>query len=204
MTKRFFQVVYLSDSTLQHRVDAIRFVAEPTEKTSAHVTVAGPYNRREDVSSPSLSIKGTSLHVFGVGNFFKSGQNTVFLRCGSDHLRSVWHKKDFGFNPHITIYDGNDHSFAVSLFEEISAQNVFFNVPVTDVELLKTIKGQQAFDLLFGLDWSFIRWAAGREIDEIGVKNLASWERKMIIQRMLTKLTQIDGASSTKSNYASV
>ena len=177
---------------MQRKLDSIRFIAEPTEKARTHVTVGGPFDDASHVKKPTLQTQGSSLHILGVGSFFSERQNTVFLKCDSEYLKRVWNKKHYGYNPHITIYDGSDRDFAVSLYQELNRQRIFFNVQIGDVELLSTVKGQQAFDLMLAVDWDFIRWAAGRSIDNLSVRHFMPWERKMIIYRMLSRLTHDD------------
>ena len=107
MASRMFHVLYVPDGLIADCIDAIRVLAHPSEKHRAHITVRGPYQRASNrLDSVNRSIESSEINIDGSGNFFESGQNTVYLRCRSPNLESVWYKPDYGFNPHITLYDG--------------------------------------------------------------------------------------------------
>jgi hypothetical protein len=81
--------------------------------------------------------------VVGTGNFFNEFQNTVFLRCEADFLSEIWRKRDYAFNPHITLYDGKDSNFARDLFNLVASYSLSFCFRVQELTLLKSLNGQQ-------------------------------------------------------------
>lgn len=83
-----------------------------------HLTIQGPYEEKVDLSKIVSIKKKISNDIFFVGNpgKFKTAKGcALFFRVSSDNLRRVWDKPDFpidkfGFNPHITIYEGPDEA----------------------------------------------------------------------------------------------
>src|SRR6266404_4798519 len=115
-TMKVFYVLYVRDAPLGDCLEAIRLFADPSAKMSAHLTVRGPYKKKLPLLSLRSRINGERICVEDVGNFFREGQNTVFFSCFSPHLQTIWKKTDFGYNPHITIYDGSSRSFGRKLY----------------------------------------------------------------------------------------
>jgi hypothetical protein len=57
------------------------------------------------------------LRIYGAGRFSNAGEEVVYLRVESSHLREVWWKPDYpitsvGFNPHISLYRGANIALA--------------------------------------------------------------------------------------------
>jgi hypothetical protein len=85
-----------------------------------HLTLRGPYEGEgpaEAIETARDALKRDVLRIAGVGRFSNPGEEVVFLRVDSPHLRDVWWKpsfpiKRFGFEPHISIYRGHDKEFA--------------------------------------------------------------------------------------------
>ncbi len=136
-----------------------------------------------------LSLIGTEVSVVGVGNFFESGQNTVFLRCGSEFLKKHWSKKDFGFNPHITIYDGPSREFAEKLYSSLNQTRMFFSLEIGAVRTRKSISGQKEMGLWFGIDKDLLRKVADEELTVDVVRTLPDWKRISLINRLASHLT---------------
>lgn len=154
-SERYFLFLWVKEPELAKRcLDLAIWVANPSERWPAHVTVAGPYKDRD--SAPTKRVFSSKLHVEGVGNFFDSGRNTVFLKVNSPRLEVVWDKPDFGFNPHLTIYDGPDQDFARKLFSQLESISLRFWLSVTNLQLVTSVKGQSAFNLDIAADWQVL------------------------------------------------
>ena len=85
-----------------------------------HVTVRGPfttYPDHESLASVKSSADENRILISGVGCFVNEKVSVVYLRVQGKWLRQIWLKPDFpvskfGFNPHITMYEGGDHERA--------------------------------------------------------------------------------------------
>ena len=125
MNKRILYVIYVNSGLVGACLDFLRILASPDAKRYSHVTVRGPYEvslDRNELKALNTHIVSNSIYLDGTGNFFGEGQNTVFFSCSGPYLRKIWHKPEFrDFNPHVTVYDGEDVEFARSLFEVISS-----------------------------------------------------------------------------------
>lgn len=101
----------------------LRFNGKPS-KSNIHITVRGPYRhelRADDIRKFQQILEKDTIRISGVGRFEHSGSSVVFLRVESKHLESIWWKRDFpkqiyGFNPHISLYSGNDTLLADRVF----------------------------------------------------------------------------------------
>ena len=123
-----FYVLYPANPDLRNLLNAMKLFADENQRTEAHLTVRGPYLKKlstKDVERFSNIIRGEVIQLSAVDNFFSSNQNTVFYSCErSDHLKAIWKKITYSeFNPHITIYDGDDRQFAHELYNTL--QNGF-------------------------------------------------------------------------------
>lgn len=82
--------------------------------SSIHVTVRGPYKKSpkpEKLEQIWSSIQGEGLLINGIGKFEFPDRHVVYIRSNSPSIRKIWWKRDFpivnfGFNPHITLFEG--------------------------------------------------------------------------------------------------
>jgi hypothetical protein len=114
---RYFVFLTILEKDISNLLDIAIFTLNQREKWGAHVTVAGPYNDTRNL--PRQRAFERKVSVVGVGQFKSETQNTVFLRVGTDNLRDIWFKPDFPFNPHLTIYDGNNEALADNLYHRL-------------------------------------------------------------------------------------
>lgn len=97
-----------------------------------HVTVRGPfttYPDHESLVSVRSSADENRLLISGVGAFANEKVSVVYLRVQGTWLRQIWLKPDFpvskfGFNPHITMYEGSDHERAKKVLKFLRLNNV--------------------------------------------------------------------------------
>lgn len=88
-----------------------------------HLTIRGPYAGRvpDGVVRHCRSVLAHDvLRIADVGRFRNASEEVVFLRVDSPNLRKIWWKPDypiskFGFNPHISLYRGEDIALAEAL-----------------------------------------------------------------------------------------
>ena len=194
MNTRTFYVLYVPDGLIANCIDAIRILANPVEKHRAHITVRGPYKRAiSSLDAINRDIEGSEIGIHGSGNFFGSGQNTVFLACKSPRLESVWDKRDYGFNPHITLYDGSSREFARKLWDIVSSRTYetsFIAGPLK--ALVSSLRHQGGMGLRADLDLRLLNEVADFRIDARTVSNLGEEARLMAIGKLCDYLSKID------------
>ena len=194
MAAREFHVLYLPDSLMASCINAIRVLGYPAEKHRAHITVRGPYERIGNrVDSINRLVESSKINIHGSGNFFDTGQTTVYLRCASPQLKAVWDKPDYGFNPHITLYDGPSHDFAKKLWDIVSSRSYdisFISGPLTALVSSRRYQGGMA--LQADLDLRLLRDVAGLDIGGVTVESLGQEGRLKAIGKLCDYLSTID------------
>src|SRR5580765_506029 len=116
MAKRFV-FLEITDPEINALLGWIRESAMGTpSRHNVHITIRGPYN----VAVPKTQIAryqrllGAHPVVFeGFDAFSAGGRTIVYVKVQHPRLRQVWWKPDFpilqfGFNPHVTLYEGED------------------------------------------------------------------------------------------------
>lgn len=118
-----------------------------------HVTIRGPfttYPDHESLASVKSSADENRLLISGVGCFVSEKVSVVYLRVQGKWLRQIWLKPDFpvskfGFNPHITMYEGSDHDRAKKVLKFLRLNNV--ELIVEDFGLaITTLRQKTLFD----------------------------------------------------------
>ena len=189
-SRRIFYVVYFHDQRLQDSLNAMRFIADPREKSCAHITIRGPYMQKYDLRGMDRKIHGTEVMADGVGSFFGHDQNTVFIRCRSEILRDVWKKTDYGFNPHITIYDGSSPDFAKILLERLDHLTLRFRFLVGKLLPLVSQKSQYSMELSQSFNEEFFADVVGERIGTSEVHALSVEQRITLIELCARKLPE--------------
>lgn len=142
--------VFIPPGKARTLLDAIRLIANPATKHPAHITVRGPYDDYQDPRKWSAEVKGQLIQVGGVGDFFQPRQNTVLLKVESPAVKAIWHKPDYpGYNPHVTIYDGDSRPFAEALRNALKMHDPTFAFQATGIEALVSGSGLRALRHFF-------------------------------------------------------
>ena len=196
--RRVFYVVYFRDRRLQYSLDTMRFIADPSEKNYAHITVRGPYQQRYNLNGMDRRIDGTEVLADGVGSFFGYSQNTVFLKCHSEILRDVWKKTDFGFNPHVTIYDGESRKFAEMLLERLNHLTLRFRFIVGRLYPLVTHSGQYSMELSQAFNEALVAEVTGTHVSACEVDGLSVEQRVALIELFARKLPEFASDSDRR------
>ena len=176
----------------------MRLIANPEEKTPAHITVRGPYSRRVNrsaVARMAERVKETVVEASGFGTFSCDGQNTVFLRCHSERLREIWRKKDYGYCPHITIYDGASRSFASQLFSRLKKLEVQESFRITGLQPLETRSGQRSMLLRQEFDEQFVSTVLGQVVAARDLDGLSA-DRRVDLLETLARELAAEGSES--------
>ena len=193
--RKVFYVVYFRDRRLQYSLDAMRFIANPSEKNYAHITVRGPYQQRYNLRGMDRMIDGTEVFAHGVGSFFGYSQNTVFIKCHSEILRDVWQKTDYGFNPHVTIYDGNSRKFAEMLLGRLNHLKFGFRFIVGRLHPLVTHSGQYSMELSQAFNEALFTEVTGAHVSASEVDGLSDEKRVALIELFARKLPEFASSS---------
>jgi len=191
MTDAWFSIIDIDDEKIQACLDAIILLANPGEKLGAHITLGGPYTSEPQVSELDRAVRGSIIHVVGVGKFFNRNQNTVFLNCGSEIIRKSWRKKDYGFNPHMTIYDGSSRSEANNIFNALNGHRFYCSFTAGRVKTFQSIKGQRSMQISFSADFELIGRYLGYTASPEIIRALPAWKRLMLIDRLCVWLTYL-------------
>jgi hypothetical protein len=187
---RVFYVLYICDPELSDCVDAIRLLANPAEKSAAHLTVRGPYQRKLPMGRLNEKISGKTIFVDKVGNFFQEHQNTVFFSCFSPDLPLVWKKSDFGFNPHITVYDGKSESFAKRLYSVLRRHRYSFRFTAGRLEPFVSVRKQDGFRLQLTFNSHLVSEILGQRVTAGDIPNLNVMHRLEFIGAICSHISK--------------
>ena len=111
----------------------MREVAVGHEKSGRnHVTIRGPYTepiRPSQVSRYQRLLSSAPLLLEGVDTFQAVGRHFVYLKVHHPRLRQIWWKPDYpvakyGFNPHITLYEGPDQLRAKAFVDFLKREQI--------------------------------------------------------------------------------
>jgi len=107
--------VEFTDETLRRFLSDLREALLGRGSTKPlHITVRGPYRgnppRAKEFERLQEALLGLGVRLTGSGRFDTSKGHVVFMRAESSAFREIWWKPDFpqrefGFNPHLTIYE---------------------------------------------------------------------------------------------------
>ena len=193
-----FYVVYPSDDTIRLYINAIRVIAEENQRSQVHITMRGPYKKqlpKKKLEELSTLIKGEEIFVINVGNFFNSNQNTVFFTCAeTDNLRKVWKKTTYtDFNPHLTIYDGDDNEYAKQLYSILKEQFVPYSFHIQELSWLepKNKEKLELFHLKTLIDFDKISSIIDFDLNYSTLQVLDKNERLKFISILAKKLYEM-------------
>ena len=180
---RVFYVAYVKDAGLRTMIDAMRLLTNPTVKWSAHVTPRGPYEELRDYSFLDAKLRGKWIHVDDHGGFFSQGQNTVYLKCKSPLFSEMWDKPDYGFEPHLTIYDGSSQQIAASLMALLATKRISFDFVTNGLEPLVSGDGRRGLCPNCVLEDPEVESVFGRRLDQDQLVHLDFSTRFLLMAR---------------------
>lgn len=196
-SRRIFYALLIPDVEISACIDAIRFAVNSEEKWPAHVTVRGPYDHPIRVEGLNRVLAGNRITIESVGRFRENGQQTVFFRCSGTRLRKVWSKRDFPFNPHITLYDGHSKLIADRLEQIVEAYN--YRLDFVSDRLVPIALGAH------GLEWRLERiynpevmyhvWGEYHSSEQI--RQLPEEKRFKLIERICQHLSWLSRSSNS-------
>lgn len=186
----YFGVCFISDKDVRSLLNLAVMICDPDEKMPTHITVSGPFNNKTHNIDHLENVEGQPVSIIGAGQFRSADQATVYLKCGFPSIKDVWEKKHYGFNPHITLYDGKNFSFSDKLYERLKKIRLFFHFGTTNVKLLKTIKGQKSFDLSYDIDYQYAQKITNLKLTLEKVRYLSEDERINYVLKLLNVLVK--------------
>lgn len=129
----YFLFLELRDREICTLLHELRFCFnEKPSKSNIHITVRGPYKhpfKARDIEKYKELMERDTIQIRGVGRFDFPESSVVFLRVESSHLEDIWWKPDYpkqiyGFNPHISLYSGNDKILANQIFDFLESESL--------------------------------------------------------------------------------
>jgi 2'-5' RNA ligase len=130
---KHFLFLELRDREICTLLHKLRFCFnEKPSKSNIHITVRGPYKnalKANDIKKYQQMMERDTIRVSGVGRFDHPESSVIFLRVESQHFENIWWKPDFpkqtyGFNPHISLYSGNDKVLADRVFNFLKLESL--------------------------------------------------------------------------------
>lgn len=167
MAKRYFFFIYPKDPRLTKHIDMCVYLLNPLEKWPAHITVAGPFERKTE-SRLNIAFD-TTVFAMGMSNFFNQNQTTVFINVGLKDIKRIWKKPDYlgKMIPHMSIYNGDDIDYAKAVYMRLAPMRPFFSFEIDGMYRIASEKGQGRSTLRERLDLDVLPQLSGRNIDDI-------------------------------------
>ena len=195
--------MYSKDEHWQHILDAICYLADPNEKSRAHVTLRGPYPQKRSFPSASRKVEDADIVVTGVDAFFRPGQNTVFFSILAPEIERTWHKPDYPeYRPHLTISDGRSREFAEQLHSRLQELRPRFRFRASPLAPLVTTKGQGSLDLRTAYDEDLVTKLTGRHVPAEKVPELKANDRIDLIAALCSQLAGRGGRSAQETSQS--
>lgn len=163
----------LKDKRINALLNKLRKIFNGKDSNSEiHITIWGPFKNK--VSAKTLrkmreDMRFDVIKIEGVGMFKNDDQNFVYLKLDSPSLSRIWNKPDFpvykhGFNPHITLYKGNDENRANKIVEFLETESI--RLLCEDFEFMSYDLRQRPIGNEFGDIDSFISLEVSGNIQE--------------------------------------
>lgn len=132
--KQFIFILITEPNILSFLVYIQRLLNDKTFKSLPHITIRGPYKKTISENTFNKIVDGltTPIKISTADCFENSGEIVLFLRAHIDQIKEIWWKPSFpvnkfGFNPHITIYKGQNKKLALAIMEYINRENLTIN-----------------------------------------------------------------------------
>ena len=204
-TDRFFYVVYLPEGETRTCLDAIRLIARPQTRFSAHITVRGPYDKPIDGAAQlSDRIRGKLVRVGDVGAFEGKEKAVVFFHCSCPDMVPIWDKPNFdGYSPHLTLFEG-DGGFAEALGEILEANPIRFVFRASGLDLLVSGTRSANNPVRDRYDAAALEGILGDDLRLERIDALQSTERLEMIGRIARHLAKAQRTSSRPNTTGQV
>lgn len=194
--RQLFYVLFPPSGEVTAALDTIRYLANPRERWPVHITVRGPYGRQLPstlLAQYNRELHGNKIEVSGVGHFVSPAQYTVFLACDGSRLKYVWAKSDYGYHPHLTLYDGGDAEIASDIERVVRGQDFRWSFRSDKLQALvgsnewARAKMQQRFDLLLSFRSTLGKRIGASSISASDAASLPWNERIALIETLFVE-----------------
>jgi len=188
---RLFYVLYPAAQPLRSILDAIRYLANPYEKECTHLTVRGPCSRHyqeKTLARLNQRICNSTIEIYDANAFWGERQNTIYLACRADDLKKVWHKPDYDYHPHITLYDGGSRALAELLLQIVKPLPQTLQFQAGNLCALQTFKGQTNLMLQASVDFAALSQLADQPLRPETTAALPESVRLNLIARLWANL----------------
>ena len=109
-----------------------RVFGKPKKTSNIHITVRGPYSAElseNEIERFNNIVREDPILIHGIGMFRNSEENVVFIRVTSNALKKIWWKPDFpkkqfGFNPHISLHKTTNLEYAEVISNFLSEEDI--------------------------------------------------------------------------------
>jgi hypothetical protein len=186
--------IKIDDKKIATILNFIKYICSPNSKTEIHLSVRGPYKVKlsaTKIEELNNIVKGALIRVNELSNFFLYNQNTVYLRCISNIVKKVWNKTGYGYNPHLTLYDGKDAQFAFELYETLKDIEIDIQFSASNLILYDTEKLDASTLLAIGIDNEIIYKIIGVDFQTIDPVSMANLEKLTLIKKCFLALKTV-------------
>jgi len=166
--------------------------------------VRGPYEKRISIKKINERWSGETIRIDQAGNFFDHGQNTVFFYCTCPNLKDVWRKREYSFNPHITLYDGGSSAVARKLYDVVSKYSYGVLFKAGRLQPIFSAKGQESFSLKLAFNKELVVQVANQKIDPLSIDGLSEEDRLRIIDKLCERISTLSAGSGPQEASAAV
>lgn len=133
---KLFLFVEIHDKPVVELINNLRTIFNDGKRKNSpvHITLRGPYTSTpdpEEINSYWETIREEGILISGTDNFNNNDKYVVYLKVKSKVIRELWWKPDYpisqyGFNPHITLYEGRNKAKAMAITKFIKKENLAF------------------------------------------------------------------------------
>lgn len=136
-TTKYFVFLEICDADISELLNGLRTIFNQKEfKSNIHITLRGPYSKpigEKNLDDWYHKISANSILIANPGIFENEEESFVYLGVtmanNSRNLSRITRKFDFpknkfDFNPHITLYAGNDKRLAQKVYEFLRKEKI--------------------------------------------------------------------------------
>lgn len=131
--KKCFLLLKLCDQEIVDFINALKEIFNNEKPTVyPHVTLRGPFENfvpRKDIEEVQKYLSEEDpVIIEGIGMFVNNGNHIIYFKANKKNFEKAIYKKDYpiseyGVNPHITFYKGNNYRKAQAIYNFMNSIN---------------------------------------------------------------------------------